>query len=162
MPVHTLDDTETDPTAALKALGLELPEIKDDPQFINSRSSGDGQIYISGQLPYRSGMLPATGAVGEDVDIDTARDLMSQAALNAIAVAAQATGGVERVRIVQVLVFINSAPDFNEHSRVADAGSELLVQVLGEHGRHARTAIGVAGLPRDSPVEVQMVCEARA
>ncbi len=87
--------------------------------------------------------------------------MMQQATLNALAVAADATGGLDRVRVVQLLVFVLSAPGFGQQSKVADAGSEMLVQVLGEEGRHARTAIGVAGLPRNSPVEVQMVCEVR-
>lgn len=162
MSVHLLTDTETDPAAALAALGLALPEVDDDPKYTSWRSTSDGAVCISGQLPYRDGVLPVSGVVGDTVDIGTAREMMAQATLNALAVAADALGGLERVRIVQLLVFVLSAPGFAEQSRVADAGSELLVQVLGEHGRHARTAIGVAGLPRSSPVEVQMVCEARA
>lgn len=162
MSIHTLSDTETDPAAALAALGLELPEVADDPKYINWRGARDGSVYVSGQLPYREGALPLTGVVGDTVAVADARELMATATLNALAVAADALGGLERVRVVQLLVFVLSAPGFGEQSRVADAGSELLVQVLGEHGRHARTAIGVAGLPRNSPVEVHMVCEARA
>ncbi len=159
-----------DPAAALRELGLELPEVADDPKYINWRASRDGRIYISGQLPYRDGVLPVSGVVGDDeragvdegtVDIETAREMMQQATLNALAVAADAAGGLEYVRVVQMLVFVLSAPGFGQQSRVADAGSEMLVRVLGEEGRHARTAIGVAGLPRNSPVEVQMVCEVR-
>ncbi len=161
MTIHTLHDTDTDPSGALAALGLELPEVKDDPKYINWRRARDGSVYVSGQLPYRDGVLPLAGVVGDEVAVDDARDLMAIATLNALAVAAHALGGVEQVRIVQMLVFVASAPGFGEQSRVADAGSELLVQVLGEHGRHARTAVGVAALPRNSPVEVQMVCEAR-
>ena len=158
-----------DPDAALDELGLSLPVIPDDPKYINWRSTQGGQIFISGQLPYRDGILPVTGSVSDRadadpdlVDIDTAREMMQQATLNALAVAADATGGLDRVRVVQLLVFVLSAPGFGQQSKVADAGSEMLVQVLGEEGRHARTAIGVAGLPRSSPVEVQMVCEVRA
>jgi enamine deaminase RidA (YjgF/YER057c/UK114 family) len=161
MNVHSLGDTATDATAALASLGLALPEVADDPKYINWRGSADGLIYISGQLPYRDGKLPVSGVVGDTVDVGTAREMVVQATLNALAVAADAVGGIERVRIVQLLVFVLSAPGFGEQSRVADAGSELLVQVLGEYGRHARTAIGVAGLPRNSPVEVQVVCEVR-
>jgi enamine deaminase RidA (YjgF/YER057c/UK114 family) len=159
-----------DPAAALHELGLALPVIADDPKYINWRSTRGGQIFISGQLPYRDGVLPVTGTVSDStdaatdphlVDIDTAREMMQQATLNALAVAADATGGLDRVRVVQLLVFVLSAPGFGQQSKVADAGSEMLVQVLGEEGRHARTAIGVAGLPRNSPVEVQMVCEVR-
>lgn len=162
MSIHTLHDTETDPVAALAALGLALPDIGDDPKYINSRTAADGTVFVSGQLPYRDGVLPVTGTVGDTVDVDTAREMMAQATLNALAAAASALGGIERVRVAQLLVFVLSAPGFGAQSSVADAGSELLVQVLGEHGRHARTAIGVAGLPRNSPVEVQLVCEARS
>lgn len=161
MTPHTLSDTDTDPAAALAALGLELPPVADDPTYINWRTTAGGTIHISGQLPYRDGVLPVSGAVGGEVDMDNARAMMAQATLNAMAVGASAVGGIGRLRVVQLLVFVLSASGFGEQSRVADAGSELLVQVLGEHGRHARTAIGVAGLPRNSPVEVQLVCEAR-
>lgn len=163
--------TVADPTAALRELGLELPVIADDPKYINWRTSREGQIFVSGQLPYRDGVLPVTGAVSDGdragidpdtVDIATAREMMRQATLNALSVAADAVGGLDRVRIVQLLVFVRSAPGFGQQSKVADAGSEMLVSVLGEEGRHARTAIGVAGLPRNSPVEVQMVCESRS
>jgi enamine deaminase RidA (YjgF/YER057c/UK114 family) len=98
--------------------------------------------------------------VGRDIDLETARALARRAALHALAVAADAVGELDRVRIVQVLVFVASTPEFGQQSQVADAASELLVDVLGENGRHARTAIGVAGLPRNSPVEIQMVCTA--
>jgi len=162
MGVHAPTDTETDPAAALAELALELPRVDDDPRYTNWRAAGSGQIHVSGQLPYRDGVLPTSGVVGQEVDVDTARVMMAQATLNALAVGAQAVGGIERLRVVQLLAFVLSAPGFGEQSRVADAGSELLVQVLGEHGRHARTAIGVAGLPRNSPVEVQLICEARA
>jgi enamine deaminase RidA (YjgF/YER057c/UK114 family) len=84
--------------------------------------------------------------------------LARHAALNALAVAADAVGGLDQVRIVQMLVFVASTPEFGLQSKVADAASELLVDVLGENGRHARTAIGVASLPLNTPVEIQMVC----
>lgn len=150
------------PTDALAELGIALPRVTEDPKYINWRASSSGQLHISGQLPYRDGVLPATGAVGGDVDVETARELMRIATINALAAAAHAVGGLDRLRIVQMLVFVASTPDFGGQSNVADAGSELLVRVLGEHGRHARTAIGVAALPRTSPVEVQLIVEALA
>ncbi|QZY50742.1 RidA family protein [Leucobacter tenebrionis] len=148
------------PAEALAELGVELPEVKLDPFYINYRESGSGQIHISGQMPYVNGELPAVGTVGADIDVETARQSMRIATINALAVGAHAVGGLDKLRIVQMLVFVASAPDFGGQSNVADAGSELLVEVLGEHGRHARTAIGVAALPRTSPVEVQMIVEA--
>lgn len=148
------------PAARLEQLGLTLPAVSEDPKYTSWRASRSGAISIAGQLPYRDGALPAVGTVGGEVDVETARDLMRIATLNALAVAAQAVGGLERVRVIQMLAFVASTPDFGRQSDVADAGSELLVQVLGEHGRHARTAIGVAALPRTSPVEVQLQVEA--
>ena len=141
----------------LQSLGLTLPEVGTDSKYVNHRTV-DASVYVSGQLPYKDGALLGRGTLGKDVELDTARDLARRAALNALAVAADAVGGVDRVRIVQMLVFVASMPDFGDQSKVADAASELLVDVLGENGRHARTAIGVAGLPRNSPVEIQMVC----
>jgi enamine deaminase RidA (YjgF/YER057c/UK114 family) len=113
---------------------------------------------VAGQLPFKDGELLGEGIVGRDVDLETGRELARHAALNALAVAADAVGGLDQVRIVQMLVFVASTPEFGLQSKVADAASELLVDVLGENGRHARTAIGVASLPLNTPVEIQMVC----
>ena len=146
-------------TGRLQALGLDLPAVGESSKYVNHRAV-DSSIHISGQLPYRDGELLGQGVVGRDIELQTARELARQAALNALAVAADAVGDLDRVRIVQMLVFVASTPEFGEQSRVADAASEFLVEVLGENGRHARTAIGVAGLPRNSPVEIQMVCTA--
>lgn len=143
----------------LHALGYTLPRVGSDSKYVNHRSV-DSSIYVSGQLPYVNGELRGQGILGRDVDLDTARTLARQAALNALAVAAEAVGDLNRVRIVQMLVFVASTPDFGDQSMVADAASTFLVEVLGENGRHARTAIGVAGLPRNSPVEIQLVCTA--
>ncbi|UZX04660.1 RidA family protein [Arthrobacter sp. CDRTa11] len=141
----------------LRALGLELPVLADNPYYVDHRAV-DSSIHISGQLPYKDGELLGTGIVGRDVDLETAQELARHAALNCLAAAVQAVGDLDRVRIVQMLVFVASTPDFGLQSRVAQAASELLIEVLGENGRHARTAIGVAGLPRVSPVEIQMIC----
>ena len=141
----------------LQALGLDLPGVGGDSKYVNHRSV-DSSIYVAGQLPYKDGELLGQGTLGRDVEVEPARNLARQAALNALAVAADAVGDLDRVRIVQMLVFVASTPEFGDQSRVADAASELLIEVLGENGRHARTAIGVAGLPRNSPVEIQMVC----
>jgi len=146
-------------TERLRALGLDLPAVGRSSKYLNHRTV-DSSVHVAGQLPYKDGELLGQGIVGRDVDLDVARGLARQAALNALAAAADAVGGLDGVRIVQMLVFVASTPEFGEQSRVADAASDLLVEVLGENGRHARTAIGVAGLPRNSPVEIQMVCTA--
>jgi enamine deaminase RidA (YjgF/YER057c/UK114 family) len=143
----------------LQALGLDLPAVGESSNYVNHRAVGSS-VHVAGQLPYKDGELLGQGILGRDVDMATARELARHAALNALAVAADAVGGLDRVRIVQMLVFVASTPDFGQQSNVADAASNLLVEVLGENGRHARTAIGVAGLPRNSPVEIQMVCTA--
>lgn len=156
-------DIDAGPTGSaqerLHALGHTLPRVGSDSKYVNHRTV-DSSVYVSGQLPYRDGELLGQGTLGRDVDVDTGRDLARQAVLNALAVAAAAVGGLDRVRIVQMLAFVAGTPEFGEQSRVADAASDLLVDVLGENGRHARTAIGVAGLPRNSPVEIQLVCTA--
>ena len=143
----------------LQALGLELPSVGPDGKYVNHRAV-DSSIHIAGQLPFKDGQLLGQGIVGRDVEVETARELARHAALNCLAVAAQAVGDLDRVRIVQMLVFVASTPDLGLQSRVADAASDLLVEVLGENGRHARTAIGVAGLPLNTPVEIQMICTA--
>lgn len=141
----------------LQDLGLDLPSVGQSSKYANYRTV-DSSIYVAGQLPYRNGELLHQGILGRDVDLATGRDEARQGALHALAVAALATGGLDHLRVVQMLVFVASAPEFGQQSDVADAASELLVDVLGENGRHARTAIGVAGLPRNSPVEIQLVC----
>jgi len=143
----------------LQVLGLDLPAVRPGSPYENHRTV-DSSVYVAGQLPYKDGELLGTGIVGGGVDVETARELARQAALNALAVAADAVGDLDRVRMVQMLVFVASTPDLGLQSRVADAASDLLLEVLGDNGRHARTAIGVAGLPLNSPVEVQMVCTA--
>lgn len=143
----------------LHALGLDLPAVGADSTYVNHRAV-DSSIHVAGQLPYKDGELMGQGTLGRDVDLETGRELARHAVLNALAVAVDAVGGLDRIRIVQMLVFVASTPEFGQQSKVADAASELLVDVLGENGRHARTAIGVASLPRNSPVEIQMICTA--
>ncbi|WP_033314559.1 RidA family protein [Streptomyces iakyrus] len=143
----------------LQALGLKLPVLAGTTYLVPHRTVGS-IIHLSGQLPLRDGELLGQGVVGRDVELETAQELARHAALNALAAAVQAVGDLDRVRIVQMLVFVAGTPDFGEQSKVANAASELLIEVLGENGRHARTAIGVAGLPLNSPVEVQVICTA--
>jgi enamine deaminase RidA (YjgF/YER057c/UK114 family) len=144
--------------ARLHDLGYTLPcQGRDNPKYMEYQRL-DSSIYIAGQLPYVNDKLPAQGVLGRDVSIEQARELARIAALNALAVATTAVGELDRVRVVQMLVFVASTPEFGDQSTVADGASELLRTVLGDNGRHARTAIGVAGLPRNSPVEIQMVC----
>jgi enamine deaminase RidA (YjgF/YER057c/UK114 family) len=143
----------------LRALGLKLPALAGTTYLLPHRTVGSA-IHLSGQLPFKDGEMLGRGIVGRDVELEAAQELARHAALNALAAAVQAVGDLDRVRIVQMLVFVASTPDFGEQSQVADAASELLIEVLGENGRHARTAIGVAGLPLNTPVEIRVVCTA--
>jgi enamine deaminase RidA (YjgF/YER057c/UK114 family) len=152
--IHTKSGSATE---RLQALGLELPAVRESSKYEN-HGAVDSSVHVAGQLPFKDGELLGEGIVGRDVDLETGRELARHAALNALAVAADAVGGLDQVRIVQMLVFVASTPEFGLQSKVADAASELLVDVLGENGRHARTAIGVASLPLNTPVEIQMVC----
>ena len=144
--------------ARLQDLGYSLPQHGPDDSRYASYQRLDSSIYIAGQLPYVDGVLPFSGVLGRDVSVQQAQELARLAALNALAVASAAVGDLEKVRVVQMLVFVASTAEFGEQSTVADAASEILLAVLGDNGCHARTAIGVAGLPRNSPVEIQMVC----
>jgi enamine deaminase RidA (YjgF/YER057c/UK114 family) len=144
----------------LERLGYALPEpAPSRPEYVEYRQVGHA-IHIAGQLPFVDGDVPVPGRLGRDVELDQAQELARLAVLQVLGVAASAVGGLDRVRMVQLLVFVASTPDYARQSAVADAASSLLVDVLGENGKHARTAIGVAGLPRNSPVEIQAVCTA--
>ena len=143
----------------LAALGLDLPAVRESSPYVNHRAV-NSSVHVAGQLPFKDGELLGQGVLGRDVDLETGRELARHAALNALAVAAEAVGGLDQVRIVQMLVFVASTPEFGQQSKVADAASELLIDVLGENGLHARTAIGVASLPLNTPVEIQMICTA--
>ena len=155
----TVDAAPGTPGERLENLGLALPTVRPGSPYDNHRAVGSS-IHVAGQLPYQDGELLGQGVLGRDVDVETGRELARHAVLNALAVAAEAVGGLDRVRIGQMLVFVASTPEFGQQSKVADAASELLLDVLGENGRHARTAIGVASLPLNSPVEIQMICSA--
>ncbi|MBN9225497.1 MAG: LysR family transcriptional regulator [Microbacterium sp. SCN 70-27] len=145
-------------SARLAELGIELPPVVPPvAAYIPATVHGD-LVYTSGQLPMIAGALPATGKVGADVDAADAKALARQCALNAIAAAADAVGGLDRLtRVVKVTGFVASVPDFTGQPGVVNGASELLGEVFGDAGRHARSAVGVPVLPLDSPVEVEVV-----
>lgn len=117
-------------------------------------------VYTSGQLPFIDGKLPATGKVGAEVSADDAKALAATCAINAIAALKSVIGDLDRVtRIVKVVGFVASDPSFTGQPGVINGASELLGQVFGEAGVHARSAVGVAVLPLDSPVEVELIAE---
>jgi enamine deaminase RidA (YjgF/YER057c/UK114 family) len=144
----------------LAALGLTLPEVAAPvAAYVPAVRTGDF-VYTSGQLPFVEGKLQGTGKVGDSVSVEQAAGLARIAALNALAAAAQAAGGLDAIkRVVKVVCFVASAPDFTAQAQVANGASELLIDVLGDAGKHARSAVGMAVLPLDTPVEVEIVVE---
>jgi len=149
-----------DPEARLVALGLELPEIVPPlAAYVPTARAGD-LVFTAGQLPLRMGELIATGAVGAAVNVDEAVMCAQQCALNALAAVKAEVGDLAAVRrVVKAVVYVSSAPEFTAQAEVANGASELLGTVFGEAGRHARSAVGVAVLPLDAPVEVELVVE---
>jgi enamine deaminase RidA (YjgF/YER057c/UK114 family) len=152
--------TASGPEARLAELGLTLPEVvRPLAAYVPAVRTGS-YVYVSGQLPMVNGELSATGKVGAEVDVAEAKALARVCALNALAAAAAAAGGLAAItRIVKVTGFVASAPDFTDQPLVVNGASELLVEVFGDAGRHARSAVGVAALPRDTPVEVELIAE---
>jgi enamine deaminase RidA (YjgF/YER057c/UK114 family) len=149
------------PEQRLADLGLEVPEVaKPVAAYVPAMRTGN-LVYTSGQLPMRGGQLISTGKVGGEVTTEEAIDCARQCALNAIAaVRAEVGGDLSRVtRVVKVVAFVASTPDFTGQPGVANGASELLGTVFGEAGQHARSAVGVPVLPLDAPVEVEMVVE---
>ena len=149
----------TSPFDELARLGIELPDVAAPvAAYVPALRSGD-HVYVSGQLPWRSGELLATGKVGDGVSPETAADCARQCVLNGLAAINSVTPLDQVRRIVKVGVFVASTPDFTGQPTVANGASELLGDVFGESGRHARSAAGVAVLPLDAPVEVELVVE---
>lgn len=151
----------TTPAERLAGLGLELPPVAAPvAAYVPAVRLGD-QVWTSGQLPFQAGALTVTGKVGGSVTEADAKAAAAVAALNGLAAAASAAGGLDAIeRIVKVVVYVASDPAFTAQPAVANGASELLGAVFGEAGRHVRSAVGVAVLPLDSPVEVELVVDA--
>lgn len=143
----------------LTELGVELPKVAAPvAAYVPAVRSGD-LVFTSGQLPTVAGELLARGLVGTAIDPDHAKELARTCALNALA-AVDALVGLESVmRVVKVVGFVASAPGFTGQPGVVNGASELLAEVFGDAGAHARSAVGVAVLPLDAPVEVELVVE---
>ncbi len=141
----------------LRDLGLSLPAptqaIANYLPFVVE----DGWVHVSGQLPMRDGQLACAGLVGADVTVEQAYGAARMCALQALGHLAQAAGDLDRVRIVKVGGYVASAPGFVDQPQVVNGASDLLVSVLGDRGRHARAAVGVASLPRNAAVEVEVL-----
>jgi enamine deaminase RidA (YjgF/YER057c/UK114 family) len=154
------DSEQHSPEQRLAALGLTLPPVtKPLAAYVPAVSSG-GFVYTAGQLPVVDGQLLATGKVGAQVGALEAAALARTCALNALAAAASVAGSLSGIRrIVKVTGFVASAPDFTGQAQVVNGASELLLEVFGEAGRHARSAVGMAVLPLDAPVEIELIAE---
>lgn len=144
-------------SARLAELGIALPPVAAPVASYVPATRVDGLIRTSGQLPLIDGELPAKGKVGADVPLEDAKGLARVAALNALAAAADLVSGVDAIeRVVHVTVFVSSAPDFTDQAIVANGASQVLGEIFGDAGRHSRSAVGVAVLPLDTPVEVEV------
>jgi enamine deaminase RidA (YjgF/YER057c/UK114 family) len=147
------------PSERLRELGIELPGVAVPAgSYVPARQAGS-LVFTAGQLPLVRGTLEATGKVGAEVDPDTAHGLARTCALNALA-AIDDLVGLDRVTgVIKVVGFVASAPGFTGQPAVINGASNLLAEVFGEAGRHARSAVGVAELPLNAPVEVELMVE---
>ncbi|MDF1777597.1 MAG: RidA family protein [Rhizobiaceae bacterium] len=141
----------------LKELKIQLPEAAKPSFNYLPVTLHNGVAYVSGQLPKIDGEVRVFGKAGADVTLDVAREQARACALQGLACLKDAIGSLDKVeRILKVNGYVASAPGFNAQPRVLDAASELLVEIFGEKGRHARAAVGVAELPRNAVVEVEL------
>ncbi|HSX65972.1 RidA family protein [Nocardioides sp.] len=146
--------------ARLAELGLTVPDVVPPvAAYVPAVRSGN-HVFTAGQLPMRDGALIATGKVGDGVSPEQAAECARQCALNAIAAVKSVVGDLEKVvRVVKVVAFVASTPDFTGQPGVANGASELLAAAFGDAGIHARSAVGVPVLPLDAPVEVEILVE---
>lgn len=147
-------------TDRLAELCIVIPEVaKPVASYLPAMVTGN-LVFTAGQLPFIDGVLPATGKVGSTVSADAAHGYARTAVLNALAAIETTIGTVDRItRVVKLVVFVASEPDFTGQPGVANGASDVLVEIFGDAGRHARSAVGVAVLPLDAPVELELVVE---
>jgi len=147
------------PSERLRELNLSLPPVtRPVGAYVPALCHGN-MLFLSGQIPLREGRVVYTGRVGEagGPGLEDAQAAARLCTLNALAVAADAAGGLDRLaRVLKVVVYVASAPGFTDQHKVANGASDLLVEIFGDAGRHARAAVGVAELPLNSTVEVDV------
>ncbi len=148
------------PSERLTELGLTLPGVAAPVgSYVPAIRTGP-HILTSGQLPFRDGAVAFTGKVPDDATVEDAMKGAEIAAINAVAAAAQQAGGIDAIRrIIRVAVFVNSSPGFTEQPKVANGASDLLAKMFGDAGKHVRAAIGVAELPLNAAVELELTVE---
>ena len=146
--------------AKLKALHIELPMApKPVANYVPVVRAGD-LLFLSGVLPSRDGQLILTGKLGQGITIEQGMEAAKVAALNALAIVRSEVGSLDKVkRIVKMVGHIASAPGFTDQPQVLNGASDLLVQIFGEAGKHARVAVGAAELPRQAPVEIELIVQ---
>ena len=145
------------PEAKLAAMGLALPEVpKPVGTYLPYKIAGD-MLYLSGQGPRRADGSFATGKVGRDVAVDEAYEHAKLVGLSLLAAAKTAVGELSRIEVIKVLGMVNAVPEFTDQPKVINGCSDLFLAVLGERGRHARSAVGMASLPMQITVEVECI-----
>lgn len=144
----------------IQELGLTLPPVATPAgAYLPAIISGN-LVFTAGQIPLVDGKLMATGKVGANLTAEEGKEIAQRCALNAIAAVKGVIGDLDRItRIVKVVGFVASTPDFTAQPTVLNGASELFEQIFGEIGKHARSAVGVASLPLDAPVEVELIVE---
>lgn len=146
----------------LAEVGITIPDVTPPvASYLPATRSGN-YVYTSGQLPFVAGELIAAGILGKDVDEETAAKCAEQCAVNAIAAAKSVIGDLDKVvRVVKVVGFVASTPEFTKQPVVINGASDLFIKAFGDAGKHARSAVGVAALPLNTPVEVEVIFEVR-
>lgn len=144
----------------LRDLGYELPTVPRPAGSYVPATRADALLFTAGQLPFKDGRLPYTGKVGADVSVEEAKEAARLCALNALAAVKAEIGALENVRrVAKVTGYVASAAGFNGQPEVMNGASDLFGELFGEKGFHARTAVGVAELPFDAPVEIELAIE---
>jgi len=143
----------------LKELNLTVPKV--EPRFLFVPAARAGELlFVSGQTPEVDGKMQYAGVVGRDLDVETAKKAARLAALNCLGEIEAVTGSLDKVkRIVRVIGYVRSAPGFGEQPLVINGASELMIEVFGEQGKHARAALGTSELPFGAPVELEMIVQ---
>lgn len=146
--------------ARLAELGITIPSVaKPVASYIPAITTGN-LVFTSGQLPFVEGALPATGKVGAEVSAEDAAAMARTCVLNGLAAAATVIGSLDRItRVIKVVGFVASDPSFTGQPAVINGASDLLGEIFGDAGAHARSAVGIAVLPLDSPVEIEFIFE---
>lgn len=151
----------SDVRAKLAELGLELPEaMKPLAAYVPAVRTGN-LVFTAGQLPFVDGKLPFIGKVGGPVSIEQAKELAKICAINCLSAVDTVANVDDIVRVVRVVGYVNGVAGFVDQSAVVNGASELLVQIFGEAGKHARSAVGMAELPMNTPIEVELTVELR-